>query len=160
MEIKLLQIFSGGITSPLVLGGLTVVVFYLVTKVILKLPIFSSVGQKGTKEIIHKVINYIFILALIAVVAGIGTSILKIAIPEKEKQPVSENKPKPEDNNNSEHEQTETVKKEQNPKRSKSDKSKKVSRPHKNISTAGDSTTGDKSPIIKNVDGNVQIDIK
>ena len=145
MEKTIFEIFAGGITSPLSLAGLTVVLFYLVLKHIFKLPIF---GPVPTKWLLNKVINFLFILALLSIFLGMGNSIFETVMKNSDKQV---HLPK-----------VETKKNEELSKEKYEPTSDKTNLPEKNKfgGETNNKTYGNKSPIISNTKGNVHLDIK
>lgn len=62
------------IKTPLTLGGLVVVVLYGLYNQILKLPGFSAALPSGaTAQLLQDIIRYLFWLAILAVVLGVGS---------------------------------------------------------------------------------------
>ncbi len=61
------------IRTPLSLAGLVVLALYFVYAKILEMNVFSSVGSDQTALLISRVLSYLFWLALVAVVLGIGS---------------------------------------------------------------------------------------
>ena len=62
------------IKTPLTLGGLVVVVLYGLYSQILKLPGFAAALPSGTAaQLLQDIIKYLFWLAILAVVLGVGS---------------------------------------------------------------------------------------
>ena len=56
------------VSTPLALGGIVVVVLFLIYRAILRLKIFTKVTKTDTFKLINSLIIYLFILAVVAVV--------------------------------------------------------------------------------------------
>lgn len=61
---------ASAVKTPLALAGIVVVALYLIFKAILKLNIFPKLARKDTFQLINRIMTYLFILALIAIVLG------------------------------------------------------------------------------------------
>jgi len=62
--------------TPLALAGLVILVLYALYNKILGLNIFSNIGAEGTSKLIGQITDYVFWLAILAVVLGAGGYLL------------------------------------------------------------------------------------
>lgn len=58
------------VRTPLALAGLVIVILYALYKQILEMDIFTEVGSDATFILIDRILTYLFILAVIAVILG------------------------------------------------------------------------------------------
>jgi hypothetical protein len=58
------------IKTPLILGGLVIILFYSILKILIKSEKLGRVGTSQTFKIITLVINKFFVLALVAIILG------------------------------------------------------------------------------------------
>ena len=58
------------VRTPLALAGLMVVLLYALYSQILKMDVFSKVSSRSTFVLIDRILLYVFILAILAVVLG------------------------------------------------------------------------------------------
>ena len=77
------------IRTPLTIGGLSVVVFYLLYDKVLELGIFSNLGEASTVHVIGNILNKAFYFALIALVFGVGSYIYLSVKHKKNKSKVT-----------------------------------------------------------------------
>lgn len=59
------------IKTPLSITGTALLVMYLIIKQVLGLNIYDNVGAENTFKIIDKIINYVFIVAIVSLLLGI-----------------------------------------------------------------------------------------
>jgi hypothetical protein len=64
------------IRNPISLAALVVMVLYGIYKLVLSLPVFAEIGGERTFQLLDRVIFYIFILALTAVILSISRSLI------------------------------------------------------------------------------------
>lgn len=70
-ESKIFSIIEK-IKPPLSITGIALLIMYLVIKQILGLNIYENVGAENTFKIIDKIINYLFVIAIVSLALGIG----------------------------------------------------------------------------------------
>lgn len=75
---KLFEIASK-VSTPLALAGIVVMVLFFTFRSIIRLKIFSKQKEQNTFKVLNKVLNYVFILALISIVLGV-TSYIVVSI--------------------------------------------------------------------------------
>lgn len=68
------------IKTPLALGGAVVIVLYLVFSRVLSLPVFGDLGQDHTYSLLHDVLRYVFWLAIVTVVLGVGSFVVVLVL--------------------------------------------------------------------------------
>jgi len=68
------------IRTPMMLGGLVILVLYLVFRQILALDVFSRVNQGDTFKLLHLVISGLLVLAIVAIVLGILAYLLALRL--------------------------------------------------------------------------------
>lgn len=67
--------------TPLALAGLFAAILFLIFREIIRKDIFSVFSARATKEIFLKIINYLFILALVAMILGFIGYIIGFFVP-------------------------------------------------------------------------------
>lgn len=71
------------IKTPLSIAGLVVITLYLIVRQILNLNVFSNVGQDKSYLLLSKILDKIFLLALIALVLGIFSYLFTLIVKKK-----------------------------------------------------------------------------
>lgn len=74
---------ASAVKTPLALAGIVVVVLYLIFKGILKLNIYPELTRRDTFQLLNRIMTYLFILALIAIVLGFIAYILPLILDGK-----------------------------------------------------------------------------
>jgi len=74
-ESKLFKIVEK-VKTPLSITGLSLMVMYLIIEKVLELDIYDNVGSENTFKIISKVINYVFVVAIVSLILGVLAYIL------------------------------------------------------------------------------------
>lgn len=64
------------VKTPLSITGISLMIMYLIIKKILDLDIYENVGAENTFKIIDKIINYVFVVAVISLLLGITTYLI------------------------------------------------------------------------------------
>jgi hypothetical protein len=77
------------VRTPLALGGLTVVVLCVIYNRVLGLGIFSTLNGSETIELLTRMVNYVFLLAIVAVVLGVVGYIVRPSADKQPKKPTS-----------------------------------------------------------------------
>lgn len=82
MQAKLFEIATR-IGTPLALAGLVVGVMYLLYKSLLEGRLLSSISPGHSYRIINRIINFVFILSVIALALGVACYVLTVMIPQR-----------------------------------------------------------------------------
>jgi len=61
------------IKTPLTLAGLALLIFYGILRQVLSLKIWAALQEKNTASLLRRVLAYVFVLALVCAVLGVGS---------------------------------------------------------------------------------------
>lgn len=75
------------VKTPLTLAGLAVIVLYLLYSQVLELDIFSTLGEDATSGLLTRLIDYVFYLAIVAVVLGVWGFLAQRSKPDDDTNP-------------------------------------------------------------------------
>jgi hypothetical protein len=77
------------VRTPLTIGGLSIVVFYLLYNKILELGIFSNLGEDSTAYVIGDILSKVFYFAVLALIVGVGSYIYLTVLNRKKRSMVT-----------------------------------------------------------------------
>jgi hypothetical protein len=63
------------IKTPLTLAGLALLIFYGILRQVLSLKIYAALRENNTARLLRRVLSYVFVLALVCAILGVGSYI-------------------------------------------------------------------------------------
>jgi hypothetical protein len=83
VDIGKISAIATKIKTPLALSGLVFVVLYLLYRQVLSLDVFSNIGANSTFLLLQNVLGKLFLLALLALVLGVGSYLTSAILTHK-----------------------------------------------------------------------------